>query len=62
MLIDRLARRLHEKHILTANILLDLHEDLSVTEIGDLDMAHLDAQIPANTVRQMRMGAPGKKS
>jgi hypothetical protein len=62
MLIDRLARRLHQKDILAANILLDLDEDLSITEIGDLNMAHLDAQVPANTLRQMRIGSPGKQS
>ena len=61
MVVDRIARRLHQENVLPAYILLDLDEDLPVAEVRHLDTPGIDSQVIAYSAGQSRIGAPREK-
>ena len=61
VMVRGLARRLHQKNVLPADILLDLHEDFAVAEVGHLNATGLGLQIITNPTGQPRIGAPREK-
>jgi hypothetical protein len=60
MVIDRIGAGLHHEDIRAANILQDLKVDLAITEAAQLRAADIHAQIAADALRELRVGASGK--
>jgi hypothetical protein len=58
-LVHGAARRLHQEHVLLADVLHDPHEDVLVRELEDLDRADIRLQVPADALGQGSIGVAG---
>ena len=55
-LVDRVGRRLDEEHVLLADVIEDLDEDVLVRELEDLGPPGLNPKVAADLPGQLRVG------
>ncbi len=61
MLIDRIARRLHDEHVAATDVLVNLERDFRVGEPSQPTLPDWNTQKPGNFPSELRMRATGKQ-